>query len=483
MRSTLAVLMVATLGVACAKNPVSGKREIVLVSEAQEIELGRSTARQVKESLGHYEEPGLSSYVSELGLRLARGSERPHLPWEFHVLDSPVVNAFALPGGFIYLTRGILAHMNNEAALVGVLGHEIGHVTARHSVQQISRAQLAGLGLGVGLIFVPEVRPFGDLLETGLGLMFLKFGRDDERQSDQLGVRYSRANGYDPREMAFFFDVLSRQGERSGGGIPSWLSTHPDPEERKGRILELASATGPPVEPLVVAELEFKRRIEGMIFGENPRQGFVEGSRFLHPDLRFQIDFPAGWKIENTRQAVYAAPLQGDAALQLTASRTSPGARPDEHARAFFQRHGLRYGDVERLRVDEFSAYRATFEARSGATALTGEAGFVTDGETVYEILGYTRPQSFRRYRPAFLACLQSFSRLRDPRALAAEARRIALYRVRQAAPLAQVLKEAGFDRPEDLETLALLNNLRLSDDVPSGSLLKVLTTGAGSSG
>ena len=151
---------------ACATNPATGKKDFVLVSEAQEIEMGASADRQVTQSMGLYDDGDLASYVSDIGLRLAQNAERPHLPWKVQVIDSPVVNAFAIPGGYVYLTRGILAYMNSEAAMVGILGHEIGHITARHSVQQISRAQLAGIGLGVGSIVVPEVRPFGDLLQT-----------------------------------------------------------------------------------------------------------------------------------------------------------------------------------------------------------------------------------------------------------------------------------------------------------------------------
>ncbi|MGH9461889.1 MAG: M48 family metalloprotease, partial [Vicinamibacteria bacterium] len=272
----LRLLTVSILSVvSCATNPVTGQKELVLVSEAQEIQMGTAADGQVAESMGYYSDLELRSYVSEIGLRMAKASERPNLPWKIEVVDSPVVNAFAIPGGYAYLTRGILAYMNSEAAMVGILGHEIGHVTARHSVQQISRAQLAGIGLGVGAVFVPEVRPFGDLLQTGVGLMFLKFGRDDERQSDSLGVRYSLAAGYDPREMASFFPVLDRIGERSGDELPGWLSTHPNPEDRERQILEMVEVAAPANRELRVGEEDFKHQIEGLVFGENPREGFM----------------------------------------------------------------------------------------------------------------------------------------------------------------------------------------------------------------
>jgi len=197
----------------------------VLISESQELQIGLKESKRVNTQLGVYPDDDLNAYLEELGLQIAHDSERPQIPWHFRVVESPAVNAFALPGGYIYFTRGILAHMNSEAALVGVLGHEIGHVTARHSVQQISREQLAGLGLGIGTLLVPEVQPFGDVLGGGLGLLFLKFGRDAERQSDELGVRYALAQGYDPNEMANFFAVLGRLGNRLDSYVPNWVST------------------------------------------------------------------------------------------------------------------------------------------------------------------------------------------------------------------------------------------------------------------
>ncbi|RPI49748.1 MAG: hypothetical protein EHM55_23040 [Acidobacteria bacterium] len=191
VESFLPALLAAVLISACAINPVTGKRELSFMSEAQEISVGRELDAQVRQEMGLYEDEDLQRYVQDLGMRLASRSQRPNLPWSFAVVDSPAVNAFALPGGFIYITRGILPYLDNEAQLVGVLGHEIGHVTARHSAQQYTRGMGASLGVLVGSIFVPEVRPFADLAEGGLGVLFLKFSRDDELQADALGAEYT----------------------------------------------------------------------------------------------------------------------------------------------------------------------------------------------------------------------------------------------------------------------------------------------------
>ena len=216
---------------ACATNPVTGRRELSLIGEQQEIAMGLEAAKSASAEMGVYPDSVLQRYVSALGMPLARASERPNLPWSFTVIDDPVVNAFALPGGPLFVTRGILAHMNSEAQLVSVLGHEIGHVTAKHSVSQMSRAQLTqGLFIGA-MILRPELQQFGNLGSQALGLMFLKFGRDDETQADELGFRYMTNASYDPAEMAEMFKTLDRTG---GGGdqTPEWLSTHPNPGNR-----------------------------------------------------------------------------------------------------------------------------------------------------------------------------------------------------------------------------------------------------------
>ena len=477
LATVTAIAVAASLLVSsCVKNPVTGKKELVLVSESQEVAMGREAAASVDSEMGLYPDEELQAYVERVGIAMASASERPDLPWRFRVVDSSVVNAFALPGGYIYLTRGILSYINDEAALAGVTGHEIGHVTARHSVQQISRQQLAGLGLGLGTVFFPEVRPFGDLLGTGLGLLFLKFGRDDEREADRLGVRYSLAEGYDPTEMAEFFSVLKRlSGEERD--IPAWASTHPDPEEREAKIREMVKETAVSTERLEVGEERYKQSIEGLVFGENPREGFVRGRRFLHPDLKFQLEFPEGWSVRNSRQAVYSAPRDGAAALQLTAAGLPEGTTPEAHARAFFARNNLEYSTGERIRVGPFSAYRAPFRAFTQSGEVVGEAGFIADGARIFQIIGFTYAGSYRQYSPVFRQVILSFDRLRDKSALDIQPLRVKLYRVPESMSFSEAMERSGTD-PEHREELTLLNDLSAGDALPTGKLVKILQRG-----
>ena len=197
----------------CAKNPVTGKRDFMLMSTEQEIAMGQQSDPEIKNYFGLYEDPKLQKFIEEKGQQMAAVSHRKDLKYHFKIVDSPVVNAFAVPGGYVYFTRGIMAHFNNEAEFAGVLGHEIGHITARHSAKQYSNAMLAQIGLAAGMIFSPELAQFGDLASQGVQLLFLKFGRDAESQSDRLGVEYSTKIGYDAQEMAGFFATLDRLRE------------------------------------------------------------------------------------------------------------------------------------------------------------------------------------------------------------------------------------------------------------------------------
>src|SRR5690349_20129648 len=217
----------------CARNPVTGKNELSLVSESQEIEMGKQSAQEVAQTIGIYPDPGVNAYVSAIGMKMAKTSERPNLPWEFHIVNDASVNAFALPGGFIYVTRGLMTSINDEAELATVVGHEIGHVTNRHSVQQISKQELAQVGLGVGSLTSSNVAKLAGIASQGLGLLLLKYSRDAENEADLAGFRYAANQNYDVREMVKVFQTLDRVSQASGGGkLPAWLETHPDPGTR-----------------------------------------------------------------------------------------------------------------------------------------------------------------------------------------------------------------------------------------------------------
>lgn len=469
-RATALALLVALP--ACATNPATGQRQLMLVSEAQEIDMGRQADKEVEGAFGLYPDQGVQAYVARLGAALVSGSERPGLPWTFRVVDDPTVNAFALPGGFIYVTRGLMTHLNSEAELVSVLGHEIGHVTARHSAAMISKQQFAMLGLGVGMIVRPELQQFGDLAQAGVGLMFLKFGRDAERQADELGLRYLSRQDYNPQEAVEVFSVLERASQRTGEGrLPTWLSTHPAPEDRAQRLraaITAGSITGDKVE-----RAAYLRQLDGMVFGENPREGFFVQNAFYHPELRFSLVYPQGWKAENQRQAVGAVSPNQDALVVLSMGR---GTSAEQAAQEFFRQQGVRPAGTQRATIHGMPAVVGVFEAISGQTLLAGRVAFIEHGGKVYRVLGYTAQSRWRNYDRVFQEAIASFTNLTDRRYLDVQPRRIEIVPLREPMTVAAFV--ARHPTPVSADVIALINGLPAGGTLPAGEPVKTVVGG-----
>jgi predicted Zn-dependent protease len=456
---------------ACATNPVTGRRELSLISESQEIEMGRQAAAEVRQGMGLVPDSALQGYVRDIGLRLAAASERPQLPWSFEVVDDAAVNAFALPGGPIFVTRGILSHMSNEAELATVLGHEIGHVTARHSVQQITRSQVLQLGLGVGSILSTEIAAVSGAVGTGLGLLLLKYGRDAETQADDLGFKYSLNQGYDVRAMRSMFEMLQRVSATAGSGrLPQWLATHPDPENRIARTDQRLAAVTTDLSTKALNRDPFLRRLDGMVFGENPRLGFFEGSRFNHPDLAFRIDFPAGWQTQNQAAAVVGVSPGQDGGFTLSIPGTDS---PDVALGKFLAQQGVRGGAVARSAINGFPAAAADFQVTTpSGQEVAGRVAYLAYGGRTYQLLGYALAARYGTYRGALLQSIQSFDRLTDPAALDRQPARIRLVRLSRDLTVEEFHRQYPSSVP--VGTVALINAARAPTDVlKSGSWAK----------
>lgn len=477
-RAPLAILAACALAAACAVNPATGKRQLVLVSESQEIAMGRENDRAISAQMGIYDDPSLQDYVSALGRRLAAKSERPELEWTFRVVDDPVVNAFALPGGYIYVSRGILAHLQSEAELATVVGHEIGHVTARHSVSQLSKAQLAQLGLGLGSVLAPEeAARFGGLAQTGLGLLFLKYGRDDERQADELGLRYMMRAGYDPRSAVGVFDTLARVSDAAGGQrLPAWSSTHPAPENRMQSMQAAITAQGPSSGQRLIRAEEYRARLEGLVFGDDPRQGYFEGNLFLHPELALRIEFPAGWKTQNRRTDVVGRNAEQDAAVQLSLADASSAA---EALRDFLATEGVTRKDEPMGSIHGMTTAGDSFTVQVSEGLIEGRVGFVEYGGRVYRLVGFAAQASWAAQEKTIRRCLASFDRVTDRGVLEVEPRRLHLVRLDRPTDLASFAERHGSSVP--LETLALINRLDTGERLVAGRSYKVVSGGPGS--
>ncbi len=466
-----AVLPVASVCIAmaaCSLNPATGQRQLVLMSEAQEVELGRRAEPEVLATFGEYPDESLQAYVDGLGQRLAAASERPSLPWAFHVLDDPLVNAFAYPGGKVYITRGILAHFNSEAELVSVLGHEIGHVTARHSVVQMSQQQLAYLGLGVAAVASEDFRPYAGLAAAGLQVLFLKFSRDDERQSDDLGLRYMTAAGYDPHQMPNVFRTFSRlEGGSGEGRLPQWQSTHPDPENRVGRIEELINGLPPDRRAGEIGRDRYLRRLEGMTFGDDPRQGYAIGSVFYHPDMAFRIAFPDGWKIVNERRAVGAISPDEGAVVVLTVAREKT---PDDAARAFFEGSGATRGASWRPGFYDFTA------TTSGGASIAGAVGFIAHRDLVFRLTAYASADAYPSHAGVVRRSLASFTELRDRRFLDVDPARIELVELDRAMTFDEYSRR--YPSTVDAARIAVINGVDREQTLEAGRIMKRVVGG-----
>jgi|SRR5690242_13677595 len=469
MRPSRPLILAVCATLACATNPATGAKELMLISESQEIAMGQGYDKDVLASVGLYGDTALQRWIQQFGLQLAAKSERPNLPWTFHVVDDPAVNAFAIPGGYIYVTRGILAYLNSEAELAGVVGHEIGHVTARHSVSQMSKQQLAQVGLAIGSIASPDFERYAGLTNAGLRVLFLKFSRDNESQADHLGLRYMRRADYDAREMPHVFEMLTRVSETQGGGrVPEWLATHPNPENRRGRI-EQEIASGPQTfAGAVVNRDAYLRRLEGLVYGDDPREGYFKGSVFLHPGLRFRLTFPDGWTTSNGRQSVVAVSPQKDAAVEF-APATEPTA--DAAARAFLSQQGVTSGYPARTSVGGLPAVSAAFAAATDNGSLRGSALFVEYGGAVYRLIGYSSAAGWPAYEPTAERSLLSFARLTDPAALGVEPQRVTIVRTERRTTIADLARQ----RPSPLTpaTLALINQVEPDTPIEADRLVK----------
>lgn len=463
----------------CAVNPVTGKKQLMLMSEAQEIEMGRQYDPQVIAAFGQYENDQLLQFIQKKGDEMGKLSHRPNLQYHFRILDTPVINAFAVPGGYIYFTRGILAQFNNEAELMGVLGHEMGHITARHTVSQQSKQQLGQLLLIGGMIASEDFRDFAGYALQGMQLLFLKFSRDNEREADKLGVEYTSKIQYDAQKMADFFNVLNKMNMASDhGGIPTFLSTHPDPGDRYNAVTQQASEWKADLgySDWTVNENSYLQMIDGMVYGEDPRQGFVDGNVFYHPDMKFRFPVPASWKLQNTPLQVQMAPDDGRAMMVFMLAKQKSA---EEAAQVTLEELNLTALETKRETVNGLPAV-TTISQQVSQNQQTGQqqaikvmSYFIEYGGSVYVFHGVSSDTDFNAYASTFASTMRNFNRLTDAAKLNVQPIRIRVKKVQQNGTLADAFRYFGVPQNQ-MNELALLNNLELNDRVQSGKLIKI---------
>lgn len=489
LRHSILFLSVLLVAGACKvqENPVSGNKRLMAYSWEQEVQIGKEVDQEIVGQFGLYDDQEVTDYVVELSEKILAESHMRRddtdqqfreTEFYFKVLDSPVVNAFALPGGYVYFTRGLMAHLNNEAQLTVVIGHEIGHVAARHASQRAFQQQLGQIAVIGGAVLGQELfgLPGGSILDLSsqaAQLLFLSYSRDAERESDRLGVEYSAMTGFQAAEGAEFFTSLKRISEQSGQSIPNMLSSHPDPGEREQTIPKLAQSWSERgYEQTVVNKERYLEILDGMVFGEDPRNGFVDEGQFVHPDLEFQFPVPEEWQnINQTRQVILVSPSE-DAIVIFRIDGESESARGS--VQQFIEQEGITVNSQsETQSSNQFTAYQADVTVTQEEGNLRALIYAVEFDDQIYRFINYTSEGRFENFQETLTRVPSQFDRLTDDNLLNIEPVRIQLVQTERSDTFRNFLPD---ELPMDIshEDVAIINQVDLDDTIESGTTLKL---------
>lgn len=464
----------------CATNPVTGSSDFVLMSEEQEIALGRQSHPQVLKESPAYTNAKLAAYVQRVGAKLAAHSHRSDLIYRFTVIDSKDVNAFALPGGYIYITRGLLAYLNSEAELAAVLGHEIGHVTARHSVRQQSASTASGL-FGAVLAGVTGVNAAGDLANLAGTALVRGYGREHELEADRLGAEYLARSDYDPQAMLRVIHVLKDQETfevqraKEEGREPSvyhgLFSTHPDNDQRLQEVIGAAKQYASPNATANHVQ-EFLDQLEGLTFGDGERDGIRRGNHFYHSALNFALEFPTGWRVDNGADRLIAQSRDGEGMLQFTLQDRNKKTSPEEFLRAQLGTN-LRQGET--IQHAGMQGYTALADQKTpfGQLPVRYVVLFRDNQALIFAGLSKTKNQPYK-YDALVLQTVRSFHPLSEAERALAHAQRLHLIRATASTRFATLASESPL--PDYAESrLRLLNAHYPKGEPKPGDTLKIV--------
>ncbi|MDD9876695.1 MAG: M48 family metalloprotease [Magnetovibrio sp.] len=480
----LAVVPFLALG-ACSTNPATGKQSFTaFMSQEDEARIGAEEHPKIlKELGGAYSEDDLGAYVASIGGKLAALSELPKIPWRFTVLNDEAVNAFALPGGYVYITRGLLALADNEAEMAGVLAHEIGHVTARHSAQRYSTAMATNIGLTVlGVLGSAAGVPsgVGRVANLGAQVAIQQYSQGQELEADMLGVRYMTRAGYDPRALTSFFRKLKAHSELEArqkgqdGVNHNILSTHPRTADRIKQAIELSKAKA--VARPLVKRRAYLNRIDGIVFGDDPSQGVRRGRTFMHPDLRFAFTVPPGFVLFNTpKQVVAFGPSKSRIIFDMANPKQAPRVRSLPNYIDGVWKHGLDVQRIERLDVNGLAG--ATGEARLSTGDGPRDVRLIAiraDKDQIFRFAFVTPPSESKRLNLELRRTTYSFRRLSASEAAAIQPLRIKMVTVRSGDTVQSMARRFPFERFRR-EWFRLLNDLKPGDPLVPGRRVKIV--------
>ena len=479
----LAVLLAALAATGCATNPATGKQDVVFMSEADEIKLGQQEHARIMQQYARYDDEALQDYVNQVGQKIVAVSHRPQIQFTFTVLDSDEINAFAIPG-YVYVTRGIMVYLNSEAELTAVLGHEVGHVTARHAVRQQTGAMATGVGSTI-LGVLTQSADIANVANVAGSALVSGYGRDMELEADGLGAQYLARLGYDPDAMIDVVRLLKNQESfevqqaRIEGRQPrvyhGLFASHPDNDTRLQEVVKAAGKTGAQANYRPPGRDQYLERIRGMPFGSSAAQGVAKGSRFYHADMGFTVAFPSGWTIKNTPKSVLAMSPQRDAVLELAAQPAPPNVGPREFLSKALS--GVPVSDGEDLRQYGLEGYTAIARNVPLDWGTPGQARFavIYMNGMAYIFKGSTRlAGAMSANDPLFVSSIRTFRRLKDSEYELADANRIELLKVAPGTTIAGLAAKSPI-RPYPAEQLRMLNDLYPKGEPTPGEIIKIV--------
>jgi predicted Zn-dependent protease len=477
MRTSIVALvaLIALLNAGCSVNPVSGRPELTLVSTEKEKKIGEEEAKNVATHMGLLDDARLTTYIDAVGQRLAKESPRQDVTYQFHVVDMVEPNAFALPGGYVYVTRGLLALVNTEDELAGVMGHEIGHVAARHSVQKISKqGPIAGVfGIVEGVTgWIPIVGGIvGGIGAVTQSLIFSPYDRSQETQADRVGQDMAAKAGWDPAGLSAFLTTLGRDTDMKSKGAhrPSFFDSHPATPDRVAKTTAHAKTlTRADRPPITATHEEFLARLDGLVVGQRAAHGLIHGRAFVHPDLDVFLQFPDRWEIENTPQKVVAVAPDKEAGVILAA--VGPGTDPMEGARALDKATKSPVSSqTQRTTINGLPAAHTQLEADG---KLGVDLTWIAHGGVIYQIVGLSPKRRFASLQPAFTATAASFRPLTAAERAGIKETRIRLVKARAGETIDALARRTSSAWSK--EEVAVANELPVGGPLAEGQLIKV---------
>lgn len=472
----LPVAVAFLAAISCTTNPVSGRREVILMSEEQEQQIDEREARIVEEQVGLVGDPELKGYIDAIGQELASFSPRQDVDYHFNIVEMEEPNAFALPGGHIYVTRGLLAISNSEAEIANVIGHEIGHVAARHAAQRHVRATTVGLLTVLGT--VGAVLAGGGGAEVvgvntlGQGLL-AAYGRNQEREADIIGQDLAVRAGIDPLGMSQFLRTLDKTTRLTRGfsRAPGFLDTHPATPQRVAENTTSAQTRRwKPDFEIAGSRRAYLEKLDGLAVGKPAAEGVFRGDRFLHADLGVSLRFPYGWQRANQRSRVIAASPDHSAIAVL--EMQGPGQDPRLAATSYAAQEGLRFATADSIRIGNLRAFRARAAVPTPSGSVDAEITWIAHRGQIYRLSAAARPGAFGRHEGIFRSFARSFRPIRDAELELIDELRLRVVDARAGETLAELSERTGNEW--DLNMLAVANGLYLDDRLEEGFPVKV---------